>query len=198
MPIEKITQRIFSDAKREAAKLRKEAEAEAKKIFIEAQAEAEKKAAAVLTKAKIQAQDEKKRVLAMARLASRDLVLREKRQAIDSAFQRGFEKVSALPDHQYLSLIKKMMLEAVETGEEEVIVSPKDQKRIDRSFLDEVNRELVERGKNGQISLSDETRDLQGGFVLKQGGIETNGSLPVLIESVRGELEGEVIKALLD
>lgn len=197
MPIEKITQRIFSDAKKEAAKLTKEAEAEAKTILKEAEIEAEKQATVVVAKAKIQAQDEKKRVLAMARLESRDLILREKRQTVDSVFQLAREKVLALPDEKYLALIKKLVFKAVETGEEEVIVSPKDKKRIDQGFLNEVNRELEKQGKPGELKQAAETKELQGGFVLKQGGIETNSSLPVLIDSIRGELESEIIKVLL-
>lgn len=197
MPIEKITQRIFSDAKKEAAKLKKKAEEEANKILREALAEAEKKGAVLLEKAKIRAQEEKKRILALARLQSRDLVLTEKSQAVELAFQQALEKVLSLPDEEYLALMEKMLLEAVQTGEEEVIVSPKDKKRNDQDFLNAVNRKLVDRGKRGDLKLAAEARDLKGGFVLKAGGVETNSSLPVLIEALRDELEVEVVKVLL-
>lgn len=196
MPIENITQRIISDAKKKTAKLKKEAEAEAKKIIQEAEQEVERMTADYRVRAKKQAEEEKKRVLALARLQARDAVVLEKRQAVESVIEDGLKKVLRLPESQYHAFIKKMLLEAIETGEEEVILSEEDRKKFGEKLILEINAELSKSGKKGKIRLSSETREIQGGFILRSGGVELNSSLPVLVESLRHELESEIIKVL--
>ncbi len=46
------------------------------------------------------------------------------------------------------------------------------------------------------MKLSDKTGDFAGGFILKQGAIESNCTFEVLVGQVREELEGEASSIL--
>ena len=99
-----------------------------------------------------------------------------------------------LSDEDYRKLCSKLILKAVETGDEEVIVD-KNETRIDQKFVKQINRELGP-GFKGNLRLSDEKQDLGGGFVLKRGKIKNNVSFEVLLAQARKELEIELAKEL--
>jgi len=115
--------------------------------------------------------------------------LRRKRQ-----LSRRSRRRRKLPDEEYRKIMKKLMLEAVETGDEEVIIG-KEEKRIDQDFIKQVNSELGH-GCKGDLRLSAEREDLGGGFILRRGKIKTNVSTEVLLAQARKELEIELAKEL--
>jgi transcription antitermination factor NusA-like protein len=88
------------------------------------------------------------------------------------------------------------MLDAVETGDEEVILDKKE-KRIDQEFIKAVNRELGSRSK-ANLKLADEEQNLAGGFVWKRGRIKNNVSFEVLLNQARKQLEIELAKDLFE
>ena len=47
-----------------------------------------------------------------------------------------------------------------------------------------------------RLRLSDETRDIAGGLILRSGSVETNCSVDLLMEMCRGELAGKVADVL--
>ena len=89
-----------------------------------------------------------------------------------------------------------LMLKAVETGDEEVIID-ENEKRIDPDLIDEVNGQLDRDGKR-ELRLSDERQYLGGGFILKRGKIKNNVSLDVLLAQARRDLEIELAKELFE
>jgi hypothetical protein len=88
----------------------------------------------------------------------------------------------------------KLILEAVETGDEEVIVD-KSETRIDQKFIKQINRRLGP-GYKGNLRLSDETDNLGAGFILRRGRIKHNVSIEVLLTQARKDLEIELAKEL--
>jgi V/A-type H+-transporting ATPase subunit E len=87
-----------------------------------------------------------------------------------------------------------LMLEAVETGDEEVIVD-KNERRIDKKFIQSINQQLASPRK-GNLKLSEDRANLKGGFVLKRGKIKNNVSVEVLLIQAHKELEIELAKEL--
>jgi len=196
MAFEDILNRILDDAKKKAREVEDEAKAEAQRIVEDAKKKAESIKAKLLEEAKSRTQEEGKRMLSLARLEARNLVLAQKRAALDAAFEEALKRLTSLPDGEYGKLVEKMLLEAVVTGEEEVIVSPSDRERLE-TILDEVNADLRKKGRKGKLKLSQETRDLNGGFVLRSDGVEINNSFSAILDSLREELEPDLLKILL-
>ena len=90
----------------------------------------------------------------------------------------------------------KLMHEAVETGDEEVITDANDN-RIDHKFIKNINRELGP-GFKGNLRLSEQKEAIGAGFILKRGNIMNNASLDVLISQARKDMEIELAKALFE
>ena len=58
------------------------------------------------------------------------------------------------------------------------------------------NALAAKRGLPGELKLSDKTRPINGGVVLRQGDIEVNCTLDSLLELSRGSLDAEVARIL--
>lgn len=194
MEAEPVTQKILADASAEADSITREAEgkeaAEQAKLANQVQ-EYKKQTEALAQKA---AKDEKSHILAAARMEIAAELLSEKRKILDETFSQARRKLQSMPDEEYREFITKLMLDAVQTGDEEVIVD-KNEKRIDQQFINLVNERLVS-SKKGNLKLSSERRDIEGGFILRRGRIKTNVSFDVLLDRARSELEIELAKEL--
>ena len=196
MSLEKILERIKADAQGEADNIRNRASASAEEITKKAQADAEKLKAEALESAKITAEQHKERIISTAQLDLRKQLLAEKQKAIDSAFQEAMNNIINMDDAQYREFLKKMIVPSVQTGSEEIILCERDKARLGKSFLKELNREISSGGGSGNLTISQDTYDMLGGFVLRRGKIEINGSLESIFGSSRDDLETEVAKIL--
>jgi len=194
MEAEQVVEKILADAKAEAEKIKKQAEA--KEAAVQAKLTKEldeyKKQTEIL--AKKAGENEKSHILAAARMDIAKQFLAEKRKILDEVFEQARKKLQEMPDEEYRALIKKLILDAVETGDEEVVIDTKE-KRIDHGFIKHINRELGS-GKKGDLRLSDQKQDIGAGFILKRGKIKTNVSISVLLDQARKELEIELAKEL--
>ena len=60
------------------------------------------------------------------------------------------------------------------------------------------NELLSKRGLDGCLTLSDETRTMTGGLILKQGDIEVNCTVDTLLDLSRSELAARVAEVLFE
>jgi V/A-type H+-transporting ATPase subunit E len=194
MEAQQVIERILADAKAEAKKIKKqtdEAQAEEKAKLDEQLSEYEEQTETIAKKA---GEDEKAHILAAARMDIAKQLLAEKRKILDEVFEQAQQQVEKLSDKQYLELMTKLMLDAVETGDEEVIVDEKE-KQIDQKFIDSINKQ-IDSGRKGELKLSEGMANLGKGFILKRGNIKNNVSIEVLLAQAREELEIELAKEL--
>lgn len=194
MEAEQVVEKILADAKAEADKIKKQADDQdaAEQAKLTEQLDEYKKQTEIL--AQKAGEDEKSHILAAARMDIAKQFLAEKRKILDEVFEQARRQLQNLPDEEYRALIKKLILDAVETGDEEVVVDT-NEGRIDQEFIKEINRELGP-GYKSDLRLSDERQDLVAGFILKRGKIKTNVSIEVLLGQARKELEIELAKEL--
>jgi V/A-type H+-transporting ATPase subunit E len=194
MEAEQVIEKILSDAKAEAEKITNEA---AEKAAAE-QAKADAKLAEYRQQAEVLAQqaaeEEKSHILAGARMDAAKEYLAEKTKILDEVFERAAQRLGELPDDEYRALMGRLMAEAVETGDEEVVVG-KNEKRIDQSFVNQVNGKL-QSDKKRNLKLAQDRHDLPGGFVLRRGKIKTNVSPAVLLGQARNDLVIDLAKTL--
>ena len=194
MDAEQVVEKILADAKAEAEKIKSEAQekenAEQAKLN-EQLGEYNKQTELLAQKA---GEDKKAHLLAAARMDIAKDYLAEKRKILDEVFAQARQKLQNLPDGEYCKLMTRLMLDAVETGDEEVVID-NNEKRIDQKFIKQINRELGP-GYKGNLRLSNEKQNLGGGFILKRGKIKNNVSIEVLLAQARKELEIELAKKL--
>ena len=194
MEAEQVTEKILADAKAEAQKIKQQADEKeaAEQSQLAEQLDEFKKQTESL--AQREAQSKKSHLLARARMDIAKELLAEKREILDEVFVQVRQQLQSLPDDQYRKLMAKLMSEAVETGDEEVIID-NEEKRIDHEFIKQINRQLG-CGYKGNLRLADERGDLKGGFILRRGKIKNNVTYNVLLTRARKELEIELAKEL--
>jgi V/A-type H+-transporting ATPase subunit E len=194
MEAEQVTEKILSDAKVQAEQIKAEAEAKeaAEQAELNKQLDEYRKQTEIL--AEKAGQDKKAHLLAAARMEIAKEFLAEKRKLLDEVFDQAQAQLRNLPDEEYCAFWTKLMAEAVETGNEEVLVD-NNETRIDDKFIKLVNRQLGP-GHKGNLRLADERQNIGSGFILKRGKIKNNVSLKVLLTQARNKLEIELAKQL--
>ena len=193
---EKIIARILEDARLKASNNIKEAEKQASDIINAAKEEAEKKRTVIIENALKNADEMKKRAISVAELEARKIKLKAKQEIITSVFEKAITALNSLPAETYAKILCNMIISSVAKGNEEVVLSIRDKERLGKEFIDDINRKLAEKGLKGDLRLSEQTANINGGFILKSGEIEINNSFDTLIRIKRNELEPEIIKIL--
>jgi len=194
MEAAKVIEKILADAKTEAEKIKaqtKQKQAAEQTKLAEQLDEYKKQTETLAQKA---AKDKKLHLLAAARMNIAKEFLAEKRRILDEIFEQARRQMQNLSDDEYHKFMTKLMLDAVETGDEEVIVD-KNEMRIDQEFIKDINRQLGT-GYKGNLRLSEQRQDLGAGFILRRGKIKNNVSLEVLLAQASKELEIELAKEL--
>lgn len=100
-----------------------------------------------------------------------------------------------LPDKDYVALVASLIVEASQTGREEVVFSQKDRPRYGKAAVTRANELL---GDRGHLTLSAQTRPIQGGFLLSDGDVEVNCTFETLVRMQRRTVERQVAQVLFE
>jgi V/A-type H+/Na+-transporting ATPase subunit E len=194
--IERIKEKILQDSEARASSMLIEAKKQAEEIIEKANAKAEQKAEEIKKKASAEAAEKLKISNSMLELEMRKDILSTKQQLIEEVFQKALDSLSKMDSNEYEDVLFKLIVSASESGEEEIMLSKQDKSRLPADFSNKLNQALVQAGKKGNMKISDEARDILGGFVLKAEGVEVNYSFEALLRMDRDEIEPEVAAIL--
>ncbi len=225
--IEKITARIEKDAGDEIAGILREAEEKAKAIRGEYEAQAKAEAAEAAESCKKAAVERLERLEGAAEMEAKKLTLAAKQESIESAFAAAQKKLCSLPEAEYVELLAKLAVRSAKTGREEVIMSKKDREAVGAKVVARANAllakaaapempsELKDSKAGGiltkvvtgasallqgtaMLTLSQETREMDGGLTLKDGKVEINCAFETQLRMLRETMAAEVAKTLFD
>ena len=192
MAVEDILNRIGADAEEAARRIVAEGRAAADAVMNEARARAEAEKKSLLARAEQRAREERNRITTLARLNARRELLGVKQGLIDRVFEEAAARLADMEKDEYRKFISSLLADVVESGDEEVIVG-EGEARIDQDYLDRFSRDL---GRGSGLRLAAERRPIPGGFVLRNGRVETNCGLDTIIRDAREKLETEVAAIL--
>ena len=192
--IEKITARIAQDGKAENDALLAQARAQAAEIKAKYQAEAKAAADEILEHGRKSAEARARHLDSTAQMECRKAVLCAKQDVIEEAFQAAHKKLLDLPQAEYVTFLAGLAAKASVTGKEKLIFSANDKAKVGKDVVAAANKKLPA----GALTLADETRPMDGGFILSDGAVEVNCTFDTLIRLQRGALAGEVAKVLFD
>ena len=164
--IEKITQRIASDAQAEVDRILGDARDEAGRIAANYRAQADAEAAELAAKNEKAAAEREERLVSAAQMEARKVQLAAKQEMVEKAYIQALDKLCALPEEQYVAILADLLVKAYSNGKEEAVFSPEDRERVGQDAVAKAN-ELS--GK--QRRLSDETQPIRGGFSLKDKNV---------------------------
>jgi len=198
MAIEDIKEKIISDAHNNAQQIIQNAQNKAEEIIEKAKKEAENIKQKILNQIKKEIAVSREKIITEANLEARKSILSIKQGIMEKVFNDALARILGLEDKKYLSLIRKIILNNVEKGNETIFISASDRDRITDEFIQEINRELVNQGKEGNLSLSDTFLEIKGGVVLGSNHIRKNSSLEFIFRKIREELEEEISQYLFE
>ena len=225
--IEKITARIAEDGKAENDALLAQARAEAAEITAKYQAEAKAAAEEILAQGRKNAEARARHLDSTAQMECRKAVLAAKQDVIEEAFQAAHKKLLDLPREEYVAFLAELAVKASVTGKEKLIFSAPDRAQVGKAVVMAANEKLakavapklpdeVTGSKAGalldkvvtsasgmltgaaMLTLAEETRPMDGGFILSDGAVEVNCTFDTLIRLQRSALSGEVAKVLFE
>ena len=219
--LNKITDKILSEAQAKADKILADAQAECDRINAEYAERAEKIRSDISTEAEKGGMEYVARIRSTAANAKRNLLLQTKSDLIDGVFAGVLEQTRGLELAKYneilIGLLSAAFLEQLEAedvsrnlyGEEEamtperyeVILNQRDRDRCGKAVVDGAQKHLagkVSAQKLELLALSSETAAIDGGLILRCGSVESNCSFSILFAQLREDLESEVARTLFD
>ena len=194
--IENIKGRILADAENKASEIIKEAEQKAEVIVNKAKEKAFDKAKEIERKSQYEANERKRIIHSMVELGIRKDILSAKQEVLCKVFDEVQNRINTIPKEEYEKILLSMLIETVETGNEEIVMSKNDSGRISPDFISKAKEELKKAGKPAGIKLNMEDVDFGGGFIVKGKGIEINNSFEAILKMRRDEIEPIVAELL--
>ena len=180
--LERITQRIQTDAQGQIEALTAAGRRQAQEITEKYEDQARQLRQADQEKAARDAQQDQRRAQSGADRTRREQLLACKQQAR--------QQLTQLPREKYVHLLVQLAVKNG-AGTEEIILSPEDAP---------LGQQVLE-GANAQgrhFRLSAEQRPTGGGLILKQGSVECSCTFPEILRQLRQEMSGEVAAILFD
>ena len=190
--IEKIKQRIDADTQSEIDSVLNKAKAEAQAITDRYQAQADAETRELNGKAQQVAAEREQRLIGAAEMEARKTALAAKQSLVETAYAQALDRLCKLPDDQYTAILADLLVQAAPSGRGTVVLSAEDQKRVGKAAVAKANELL----KGGKLTLSDETRPIRGGFILRDDKVEVNGTFETLVRLAKAETAGAVAKKL--
>lgn len=216
--LNKIIDRIVTDAQVEADRILKEAETDAARIKADYESRAHAIAERITAEAEKEAKDRIARARSSAATQKRNVLLERKSSLVDSVFADTLANVRALEGEKYtnllIGLLSACLIEQIENekasialyGEEivapdayEILLNQRDRDRYGEAVLEGVHKKLA--GKIpaellSKLMVSKTAAAIDGGLILRCGAVEVNCSLALIFAELRSDLETEVGEAL--
>lgn len=188
---EKIIAHIQADAKAQADAILAQAEQQCAQIRKEYEDKANEVYAARIrsgVKACEDLAESKKRI---AEMESKKSVLSLKQEMVSAAFDRAKEQILAMPAKDYLAFLTKLAVKAAPDGKGQIVLNAADRKQYGEAVVKAANAEL-----GGSLTLADAAGDFAGGLMVRNGAVEVNNTLELLIDLCRSDLAADVAKVL--
>ncbi len=225
--IESITARILDEAREQIADINVRAAQKAEQVQEQYAQRAQRESEAILAEGKAEADRRRERLIAGAGMERRKLELAAKQQVLDEAFALALDKLCTLPEEDYIAVLAAMAVRAARTGREQLIFSAADRAKVGKRVVMAANEALVRKEVpnlpdsigntkvgafldrvvqsaaalvtgTGQLTLSEQTRPIRGGFVMSDGKVETNCAFETLVRMERQNLECQVADTLFN
>ena len=217
--IEKLTARIEADAQAETAEILRAAQEKAAEIRAGYEAQAKAEADAAAQSREKAAQQRLERLEGAAEMEAKRRTLAAKQACIDEAFAKAKAELLALPEDKYAELLAKLAVKAAKTGREEIILSSRDKQRVGAKVAAKANAapnlpEELKETKAGNViakvvtganallqgtamlTLSEETRDMEGGLILRDGNVEVNCAFDTQLRVLRETMAADIAAIL--
>lgn len=196
MSLTDILTEIKREGEQQARQIVEEAQGQTAQLLAKAQEEADALYLRMTASFENEAQEKAARKVSLARVQERNGLLAAKQAALEEVFAKALARLHQMPPEERQALIKNLLVQLTETGEETVWVAPADEPLVTSALLAEVNERLAAAGKKGKLSFGGSRAGIDGGIILTSGDVEINGTLSAILNGIREEMEMEVASIL--
>ena len=191
--IDNIISRLEADAHSEIDAVNEASKSECAGILSEYREKAKAASEDALRRGKEAAAQREERMASAAEMEAKKAMLGFKQELVGKVFDAAAARLAALPEKEYVAFLAAQAAKAAATGSETLIFNARDAKAVGEKVAAEANKRL---GARGQLCVAQDTRDIPGGLVVKNGDIETNCAIDMLVNLRRGDLAGQVAEIL--
>lgn len=131
-------------------------------------------------------------------------VLILKKQLINQAFLETLEKLDNISDDDLKHVVIKLLNQDDISGNEVLFVNKKDYDRYKKLFsknnddLGLLNEQLSNKVNNAHLTLSKESVDIKGGFILKGTAFDIDNSFETVLKELEERLEANIATILFE
>ncbi len=179
MGIEKITDEIIKEARTQAEELQKEYDSKIKEITDRILFDAQKEKETIVSKIDKDKASAETMAKSSADLKARRIILEAKQKVISDIKEGITDAILKMPKEEYFDFLLSLLKKKITGAEGTLCFNTADLKNMPADFLEKVNQIASPLG--GKITLSKETADIDGGFLLSYGDVVENTSLKALI-----------------
>lgn len=187
--LEKINAAILEEAKAEANAILAKAKTEAERIIAEEKEKSDAQCVEIAENGRRTVAEIERACISMASLQRRKSLLEAKQEILAQTMEQALERLYEMPVDAYFDLLIKIVAATAEPGDGELLLNKKDLVQRPADFEKDINSVL----KNGcRLRLSETTRPIDGGFILKYGDIEQNCSFRAIFTARWDEMSDKV------
>lgn len=184
--IEVIVNQILDEAKDKEKQILGEADTAIVEISSKAKAEVEKFENDLYKKYELDLKNYQSAAILMAEQKKKRAILNAKQEYIEKIMDKTYEKLIGSEDGEYFDYVLKLVKKYALPQDGYIIFNEKDRNRMPADLMEKIQGIAKEKG--GSLTMSDEQRKIDGGFVLVYGGIEENCIFKSLMEIEKEKL----------
>jgi len=192
--LDKIIDQILEEANKQADAIRNDARKQADQIVAEARNQGMALGREISEKAEIEVKNNHERTKSAMDQLKREKTLEAKQALITEVIDKAYHSVLSMSAEEYFGTLKKILEKAARPAEGTICFSQADLARMPASFKEEIRKAAEAAG--GKLTISDERRNIESGFVLVYGGIEENCSFRAIFDEKHDELRDLVNRML--
>jgi vacuolar-type H+-ATPase subunit E/Vma4 len=196
MSIERLLEKIETDARNEGKQLVADARREASSMTKAGRDEARASAKAIRSSFHERGERQRTKIMSVALAEGRAEFLATQDKLFEEIFVEALREIERLPVDRYRVWLKRIIMENVASGNEAVVASSYDRKLLEDGLLSEINRELKKHKRQGRLVLDEQEAEFSRGVILKSADFVNNLSLQTMMREVRDRHEEEVLKML--
>lgn len=196
--IDRITDRIEADAREQAKAIIAEAEVKCAEIRKENEKKAQERYLELIRNGTKDCESGLERRKSAAEMDAKKSVLALKQDCVAEAFDMAKRRLADMPEDSYVGFLASLAASAAADGSGEIVLSARDRERCGKAVLERANAALAAKGLTPALTLAADSREISGGLILRQGGVEVNCSIEALVEALKGPMTADVARTLFE
>jgi V/A-type H+-transporting ATPase subunit E len=195
MALSDLTEKILSDAKTDAEKIKAEATAEADSILAAARADLEVGREKLKKEAGRIAEEKYLNIVTLAKMEARNRILETKQKMVAEVFIRVRKKMESMDAPTFRKFTLNLLSRFPPSETTEVLAGRKHAGLVNDELIRELNGKIKGKAK-GSFVLSSKPGSFDWGFRLFSGEMQVDLTFGSILESFRQDMETEITRIL--